>query len=163
MLGDPLFQTDQDEFNELVSNLTSYEYAASFIEKITEETHEFSYYEPVFEIMEDSGTAHLNIVDQDGMAVSLTSTINTYYGSKVLGKRTGIFFNNEMDDFSTPGLVNGFGVPPSPANFIAPGKRPLSSMTPIIIIDRSTKEGESLMSHNEINIKWDTSLDGRAV
>ena len=103
MLGDPYFQDDPAVFNELVSNLTSYEYAASFLDKITDQTHEFDYYEPAFDLVEDAGTSHMNIIDEEGMAVAITSTINTGLGAKVIGKRTGIMFNNEMDDFSTPG------------------------------------------------------------
>ncbi|PSC67120.1 gamma-glutamyltranspeptidase 1-like [Micractinium conductrix] len=81
---------------------------------------------------EDHGTSHLSVVDADRMAVSLTTTVNTGFGSKVLSQSTGILLNNQMDDFSTPGAPNIYGIPPSRANFIRPGKRPMSSMSPLI-------------------------------
>jgi gamma-glutamyltranspeptidase / glutathione hydrolase / leukotriene-C4 hydrolase len=81
----------------------------------------------------DHGTSHLCVVDAQGGAVSLTTTINTGFGSKVLSRATGILLNNQMDDFSTPGRPNAYGLAPAPANYVRPGKRPLSSMSPIIV------------------------------
>lgn len=82
---------------------------------------------------DDHGTSHMSIVDSDGMAVSLTSTINTGFGSKLISHSTEIILNNQMDDFSTASQSNIYGLPPSESNFIQPGKKPLSSMSPLII------------------------------
>jgi gamma-glutamyltranspeptidase / glutathione hydrolase len=79
------------------------------------------------------GTSHIVSADADGMAVSSTTTINTLFGSLVVVPETGVIMNNEMNDFSIPGVRNEFGYAPSPANYIRPGKRPLSSITPIIV------------------------------
>jgi len=79
-------------------------------------------------------TTHTSIVDAEGMAVSVTTTLNSNFGSKVFVQDAGFFLNNEMDDFSAkPGVPNQFGLIGSEANAIAPGKRMLSSMTPTII------------------------------
>ena len=82
---------------------------------------------------EDHGTTHVSVVDGQRSAVALTSTINTGFGSKVL-TAAGVLMNDEMDDFSTPGVSNAFGLAPSRANYIRPGKRPLSSMSPTIVL-----------------------------
>ncbi|XP_060064170.1 glutathione hydrolase 1 proenzyme-like [Ylistrum balloti] len=122
--------------NELLSNMTSKSYAAYIRSQITDDrTHDTMYYGPTFYDAITTSTAHLSVLAPNGDAVSVTSTINLHFGSKVLGSRTGIIFNDEMDDFSTPNTTNSFGVPSSEANFIKPLKRPLSSMCPSIITD----------------------------
>ena len=84
---------------------------------------------------EDGGTTHLSVVDAAGNAVALTSTINTSFGSHHIAGDTGILLNNEMDDFvAKPGVPNAFGLIGTEANAIAPGKRPLSSMSPTIVL-----------------------------
>ncbi|MEO0895746.1 MAG: gamma-glutamyltransferase [Bacteroidota bacterium] len=83
---------------------------------------------------ESEQTTHFSIVDEDGNAVSLTTTINGSFGSCVVVGGAGFFLNNEMDDFSSkPGVPNYFGLLGSEGNSIQPGKRMLSSMTPTIV------------------------------
>jgi gamma-glutamyltranspeptidase/glutathione hydrolase len=84
---------------------------------------------------ESSDTTHFTIIDRDGMVVSNTYTLNDIYGSSVVIKGTGILMNDEMDDFtSRPGRPNLYGLIQSERNSIQPGKRPLSSMTPTIVL-----------------------------
>ena len=80
-------------------------------------------------------TTHFSIVDKEGNAVSVTTTLNNSFGSKVYVENSGFFLNNEMDDFSSkPGYPNFFGVIGSEANSIQPNKRMLSAMTPTIVL-----------------------------
>ena len=84
---------------------------------------------------ESTETTHISIVDKDGNAVAVTTTLNGLYGSKVVVSGAGFFLNNEMDDFSVkPGVPNIFGAVGGEANSIKPGKRMLSSMTPTIVL-----------------------------
>ncbi len=84
---------------------------------------------------DDHGTSHFSVVDPAGDAVACTVTINTGFGSHLIGAETGIVLNNEMDDFaSQPGVPNAYGLVGSEANAVAPGKRPLSSMSPTIVV-----------------------------
>ena len=88
---------------------------------------------------ESDETTHYSIVDTEGNAIAVTTTVNGAYGSKLYSNELGFFFNNEMDDFSSkPGAPNMFGLIGGEANKIEPGKRMLSSMTPTIV----TKNGE---------------------
>ncbi|MFG0306161.1 MAG: gamma-glutamyltransferase [Phycisphaerales bacterium JB040] len=85
---------------------------------------------------DDSGTSHFSIVDADGMGVACTETINTGFGSQLAVAEFGFVLNNEMDDFTTtPGEANAYGLVQSDSNLPEPGKRPLSSMTPTIVLD----------------------------
>jgi len=83
---------------------------------------------------ESDETTHYSIIDSEGNAVSVTTTLNGAFGSKLYSDELGFFFNNEMDDFSAkPGIPNSYGLIGANANSIAPEKRMLSSMTPTIV------------------------------
>lgn len=82
-------------------------------------------------------TTHLDVMDEEGNAVSITTTLNGGYGSRVVVGGAGFFLNNEMDDFSVkPGVPNMYGAVGNEANAIAPGKRMLSSMTPSLVLEK---------------------------
>ncbi|KAF1805007.1 gamma-glutamyltransferase [Mucor lusitanicus] len=138
-MGDPAFTDIEERMEELISK----EWADLVRMNITDhETHGPEYYEPRFEGNEPHGTMHLSVVDKDNGAVALTSTVNLLFGSRIMDPATGIILNDQQDDFSSAGISNAFGFSPSAANFVAPGKRPLSSVTDTII---ETKDGQLKM------------------
>jgi gamma-glutamyltranspeptidase/glutathione hydrolase len=125
-LGDPAFVKDQP-----VARLTSQTEADRLVATITDRATPS---QDVPALIEGKHTTHFSVVDGKGMAVSLTTTLNTGFGSGVM--ISGIIMNNEMDDFATsPGKPNYFGLVQGEANKIEPGKRMLSSMSPTIIED----------------------------
>lgn len=94
------------------------------------------HYGPLLAPPADAGTAHVSAVDAEGGAAALTTTINNPFGSGVVVDALGIVLNDQMDDFAAaPGVPNAFGLVGAAANEITPGKRPLSSMTPTIVLD----------------------------
>lgn len=134
-LGDPPFVPGVEE---LLRKLTNENYAA-FIRDGIFDNMTFSNYEHYgaeFANEVDSGTAHISVLAPNGDAVAATSTINYVLGAMIRSPSTGIILNDEMDDFSTPGTINSYGLRASPANYIVPGKRPLSSMCPTVVTDR---------------------------
>jgi gamma-glutamyltranspeptidase/glutathione hydrolase len=91
---------------------------------------------------ESDQTTHYSVVDRMGNAVAVTYTLNTNFGSGIVAKGTGILLNNEMDDFSAkPGVANAYGLVGGDANAVAAGKRPLSSMTPTMVL----KDGKPVL------------------
>ena len=130
-LGDP------DYYEVPVSQIISKDYARAINKniKIGSVTPSSEIYPGTFDDYESNETTHFSVVDRDGNAVSSTYTLNSTFGSGVVIKDTGILMNNEMDDFAAaPGIPNQFGLLGSEANEIVPGKRPLSSMTPTIVM-----------------------------
>jgi gamma-glutamyltranspeptidase/glutathione hydrolase len=129
-LGDPLFVDNP------VDRLTSDANAAAIRSRISRHRATPSaWLEGEGGATEGATTTHYSVVDRQGNAVSVTYTINDDFGAKVIAGNTGFFLNDEMDDFTAkPGSPNLFGLIQGRANEIAPGKRPLSSMTPTIVL-----------------------------
>lgn len=138
-LGDPDFVEIPTKF------LTSVEYLHTRMEDFSFEsaTSSSELEHGIIPGAESNETTHYTVADQFGNVVSVTTTLNGAYGSKLYVEELGFFLNNEMDDFSAkPGVPNMFGLIGAEANAVAPGKRMLSSMTPTIV----EKQGEFFMS-----------------
>ncbi|XP_045809618.1 glutathione hydrolase 1-like isoform X1 [Trifolium pratense] len=135
-LGDPDFVN----ITAVLSDMLSTKFAKVLKKDINDNmTYNSSHYGGKWNQINDHGTSHLSIIDFERNAVSMTTTVNGYFGAKILSSSTGIVLNNEMNDFSMPiKNVSKDVPPPAPANFIVPGKRPLSSMSPTIAL----KNGE---------------------
>ncbi|GAA0168747.1 protease [Lithospermum erythrorhizon] len=130
-LGDPKFVN----ISKTAADMLSPSFAKLIQQKIFDNTtFPPGYYMPRWSQLRDSGTSHFCVVDKDRNAVALTTTVNYAFGGGILSPSTGIVLNDEMGDFSAPTEIEPDQLPPAPANFIEPKKRPLSSMTPIIVL-----------------------------
>ncbi|KAJ4842111.1 gamma-glutamyltransferase [Turnera subulata] len=130
-LGDPDFLN----VSGVVSDMLSPTFAEELRKTIDDNmTFDPGHYGGRWNQITDHGTSHVSIVDMDRNAVSMTNTVNGYFGAQILSPSTGILLNNEMDDFSMPTNSTGNVPPPAPPNFVSPGKRPLSSMSPTIVL-----------------------------
>ena len=136
-LGDPDFVNNQ------TARLLDKDYAAQIRDSISmNKAGVSSELHPGVVEHEGTNTTHYSIVDRDGNAASVTYTLNNWFGAQVTAAGTGVLLNDEMDDFTSKvGVPNMFGLVQGQANAIAPGKRPLSSMTPTIVL----RDGKLLM------------------
>jgi gamma-glutamyltranspeptidase/glutathione hydrolase len=130
LLGDPDFVTNPLE------QLLDKKYAEGIRARIdTQRAGNSRTLEPGIEMREGTHTTHYSIADRFGNAISVTYTLNDWFGARVTASGTGVLLNNEMDDFtSKTGVPNLYGLVQGEANKIEPGKRPLSSMTPTIVL-----------------------------
>ena len=135
-LGDP------DFVHVPIRKLTAKEYAAWIRGRIApDKTRPANFYGYYNYDAEKGGTTHFSVVDRFGNAVACTQSVNTRFGSKLLAPRTGIVLNNEMDDFAIhPDTGNVYGLIGNRANSLEPNKRPLSSMSPTIILNGNRVE-----------------------
>ena len=128
------FLGDSDFVDIPVETLISQEHAAELNKNITQKATPSTSLKPVAQIHQGNHTTHFSILDQKGNRVSATLSINLPFGSGFVAEETGVLLNNEMDDFSAkPNAPNAYGLVGSEANAIAPGKRPLSSMSPTFV------------------------------
>ncbi|GIC94722.1 gamma-glutamyltransferase family protein [Aspergillus udagawae] len=131
-LGDPDFDAHIKEYQQKMLEQSTVDTIRGKISDDT--THDASWYTSfASSIPTGGGTSHLVAADDSGLAISLITSVNLYFGSRVMVPETGIIMNNGMNDFSISGFDNEFGIPPSPQNYILAHKRPQSSMSPLIV------------------------------
>ncbi|CAN7984758.1 unnamed protein product, partial [Ixodes hexagonus] len=133
LLGDPNFV----DLGQLVHKLTSRQHALA-ARKLIDDSRTFddpALYSGRGPFRPDHGTAHASFLSPNGDAIAVTGTVNYYFGSMV--SSGGVVLNNQMDDFSVPGVTDQYTVAPLETNFVAPGKRPLSSMAPAVVVDQN--------------------------
>ncbi|WP_319243309.1 gamma-glutamyltransferase [uncultured Propionivibrio sp.] len=136
------FLGDPDFVDVPLMHLLSPEYAKSIRSAISGRARSSAEVSPARLSKESTETTHYSIVDADGNAAAVTTTINGRFGAAVIAPGTGFFLNNEMDDFTVaPGAANLYGLVQGAANAIAPGRRPLSSMAPTLV----TRDGRVFM------------------
>ena len=134
---------DADFASVPVSGLISPKYCAELARRIKTKTRPFNEYGSLTAPPDDHGTSHFCVADRFGNVVAQTETVNGSFGSLIVVEPYGVILNNQMDDFTTVrGVSNLFGLTQSEANVVAPGKRPLSSMSPTIIM----KDGKPVLT-----------------
>ena len=136
------FLGDSDFVHVPVGKLTAKNYAEWIRKRIApDKTRPPTFYGYFNFHSEQGGTTHFSVIDRFGNAVAVTQSVNTRFGSKLLVPKTGIVLNNEMDDFSIhPDVGNVYGLVGNQANSLQPNKRPLSSMSPTIILRKDQPE-----------------------
>ena len=136
------FLGDPDFVHVPIRKLTAKDYAAWIRGRISpDKTHPPPFYGYYNYNAEKGGTTHFSVIDRFGNAVACTQSVNTRFGSKLLVAQTGIVLNNEMDDFAIhPGIGNVYGLIGNEANSLQADKRPLSSMSPTIILRQNRPE-----------------------
>jgi gamma-glutamyltranspeptidase/glutathione hydrolase len=140
--GDPAFVSVP------IDKLTAKPYAAELaarIGKVPLRPEQYGMATALAQDIKGGGTSHISVMDKDGRAVALTTTVNTGFGSKLVAGTTGVVLNNEMDDFSYGTSRNAFGLVGSLSNRAQPGKRPTSSMTPTIVLDGPPGKGRPIL------------------
>ncbi|ORD99959.1 GGT1 [Hepatospora eriocheir] len=142
-LGDPDFQADwRLAVSEILSDKLAKETANSIKYDcvLGKESHK------VLPFKEDHGTSHLNVIDEEGNVVSLTTSVNLEFGSMILNKKYGVLLNNTIDDFMHPDFINAYELDnTSTSNNLGPLKRPFSSMSPTIFVKKN-KNREEIIS-----------------